>query len=165
MTLNETAKFEIIVACTLIILSVAFYTAAGSLPPPRFEPLGSAAVPRTLSVIMVVLCTVMLVRAFSNIQKPIQEDHEVGAEQTGEVLSKSKPKLSAMVFIATVCFIAAMDSKLLSFPIAGIAYMTTILLLMNDFDLKKLPWVIGYSVMLVLFSYWIFTRFFFIDLP
>jgi putative tricarboxylic transport membrane protein len=53
----------------------------------------------------------------------------------------------------------------LSFMPAGIIYLTVIGYLMTNRDLKRLPYVIVFSVILTVSSFYIFTKLFYIDLP
>lgn len=166
MSARQTAKMEVFVGVALILFSAAIYSAAGSLPPPNFEPLGSAALPRILAAIMAGLCLIMMLRGFRTLRAPAPSLNNASAKsEDAPDLPPQRPYLSAIVFVCTVCFVAAMDLKLLSFPPAGIAFMSLILFLMNDMKVRQLPLIVGFSAALVLSSYWVFTRFFFIDLP
>lgn len=166
MSARQTAKMEIFVGGALILFGTAIFSAAGNLPPPNFEPLGSAALPRILAVIMAALCLIMMLRGVRSLREPVAPSGDVPANDTEERgLPPQRPYLSVAVFLSTVCFVAVMDLKLLSFAPAGVAYMSFILFLMNDMNMKRIPVFVAFSAVLVLSSYWVFTRFFFIDLP
>ena len=155
---NVNPKTEIALSISLIIFSVIVYYFSLELPEPEYEPLGSAALPKGLAVIMSLLSFVVIVRAIPKIKtyKPTTKtDNNV----------TSRPKLAILVFIITLIFIGILDFGILGFLPSGIIYLTTIGYLMTHRDLKRFPWIIAFSVILTVFSYYVFTKFFYIDLP
>lgn len=155
---NVNPKTEIALSISLIIFSVIVYYFSLELPEPEYEPLGSAALPQGLAVIMSLLSFIVIVRAIPKIKtyKPTTNtDNNV----------TSRPKLAILVFIITLIFIGILDFGILGFLPSGIIYLTTIGYLMTHRDLKRFPWIIAFSVILTVFSYYVFTKFFYIDLP
>ena len=151
-------KTEIALSISLIIFSIIVYYFSLDLPEPEYEPLGSAALPKGLAVIMSLLSFIVIVRAIPKIKtyKPTTNtDHNV----------TSRPKLAVLVFIITLIFIGILDFGILGFLPSGIIYLSTIGYLMTHKDFKRFPWVVAFSVILTVFSYYVFTKFFYIDLP
>lgn len=153
---------EIVVALILIGFSALIYYGTLELPAPRFEPLGSASVPQGLAVIMAVLCGVWLARSVLMLRQS-----QPAASETDEPadMPKRHPYLAAAVFVVTIVFVAVMDLGLLGFNIAGILYMTVIGYLLTHRNVRQLPWVVGYALVLVTLCDYVFTQFFYINLP
>ena len=151
-------KYEIALSIGLIVLSIIVYYFSLDLPEPEYEPLGSAALPQGLAVIMSLLSFVIIYKAI-----PRLKTYEVVVDPNPEVMPR--PMLSIVIFILTLIFIGVLDFGILSFMPAGIIYLSVIGYLMTNRDLKKLPYVIGFSVILTVTSFYIFTKLFYIDLP
>ena len=151
-------KAEIALSISLIIFSAVVYYFSLELPDPVYEPLGSAALPKGLAVIMSLLSLIIIVRAIPKIKTYKSTTH------TGDGIT-SRPKLAILIFIITLIFIGILDFGVLGFLPAGIIYLSTIGYFMTHRDLKRFPWVIAFSVILTVFSYYVFTKFFYIDLP
>ena len=155
---NVNPTTEIALSISLIIFSIIVYYFSLELPEPEYEPLGSAALPKGLAVIMSLLSFIVIVRAIPRIKtyKPTTNiDNNV----------TSRPKLAILVFIITLIFIGILDFGILGFLPSGIIYLSTIGYLMTHRDLKRFPWILAFSVVLTVFSYYVFTKFFYIDLP
>ena len=151
-------KAEIGLSISLIIFSAIVYYFSLELPDPVYEPLGSAALPKGLAVIMSLLSLIILVRAIPKIKT------YKATTNTGDNVT-SRPKLAILIFIITLIFIGILDFGVLGFLPAGIIYLSTIGYFMTHRDLKRFPWIIAFSVVLTVFSYYVFTKFFYIDLP
>ena len=151
-------KYEIALSIGLIVLSIIVYYFSLDLPEPEYEPLGSAALPQGLAVIMSLLSFVIICKAI-----PRLKTYEAVVDPNPEVMPR--PMLSIVIFILTLIFIGVLDFGILSFMPAGIIYLSVIGYLMTNRDLKKLPYVIGFSVILTVTSFYIFTKLFYIDLP
>ena len=155
---NVNPKTEIALSISLIIFSIIVYYFSLELPEPEYEPLGSAALPQGLAVIMSLLSLIVLVRAIPKI-KTYKSTTNTDDNVT------SRPKLAILVFIITLIFIGILDFGILGFLPAGIIYLSTIGYLMTHRDLKRFPWIVAFAVILTVFSYYVFTKFFYIDLP
>ena len=155
---NVNPKTEIALSISLIIFSIIVYYFSLELPEPEYEPLGSAALPQGLAVIMSLLSLIVIVRAIPKIKtyKP--------TTNTDDNVT-SRPKLAILVFIITLIFIGILDFGILGFLPAGIIYLSTIGYLMTHRNLKSFPWIVAFAVILTVFSYYVFTKFFYIDLP
>ena len=151
-------KYEIALAIGLIVFSIIVYIASLSLPEPEYEPLGSAALPQGLAVVMSFLCLIMLARAI-----PRLKTFEAKVDPNPEVIPR--PWISAGVFFLTVVFVGVLDFGILSFVPAGIIYLTGVGFLLTHRSLKQLPWVIAFSVVVTVSSFLLFTKMFYIDLP
>ena len=108
---------------------------------------------------MSLLSLIVIIRAIPKIKTYKPATIDTGGNVT------SRPKLAILVFIITLIFIGVLDFWFLGFLPSGIIYLSTIGYLMTHRDLKRLPWIVVFSVVLTIFSYYVFTKFFYIDLP
>ena len=155
---NANPKTEIVLSISLIIFSIIVYYFSLELPEPEYEPLGSAALPQGLAVIMSLLSLIVIAKAIPKIKtyKPTTNTDD-------KIIPR--PKLAILIFIITLIFIGILDFGILGFLPAGIIYLSTIGYLMTHRDLKSFPWIVAFAVILTVFSYYVFTKFFYIDLP
>ena len=145
-------KLEIAMAIGLILFGAVIYWASLELPEPQYEPLGTAALPMSLAVITFFLAMLLIARAVPRLKETIDVD-----DATSEVTPH--PKLAVFVFALTVLFVLVMDYEILSYLPAGIIYLTLVGFILNHRQVSKLPWILTVS------TYYIFTKFFYIDLP
>ncbi|MEX0348064.1 MAG: tripartite tricarboxylate transporter TctB family protein [Paracoccaceae bacterium] len=92
--------------------AVILFIGAVSLPPPRFEPLGSAALPRILGGLLVVFALIVAVGA---IMRHRSSDPIVQEDKTGP---KADPKRGALVFVALIAYVFALDVLSVPFLVA-----------------------------------------------
>lgn len=151
-------KADIILAIGMIFFSALVYWGSLELPPPRYEPLGSAAVPQGLAAIMAFLSVLLILRAMPHLKTFTSKENEVSDVTP-------RPLLAVLIFALTVVFIAILDLGLLSFIPAGILYMTAIGYFMTHRNLKRMPRFFVFSVLMVVGNYYLFTKVFYIDLP
>lgn len=98
---------DLALAALVIGGAVVLLIGAAELPPPRFEPLGSAAVPRGLAVILIVLGLWVAVRAILGLRADAPAPKETG--------EPSHPMRSLGVLAALVAYVAALDLGQLPF--------------------------------------------------
>lgn len=154
-------KIELALALALIGFSGTIFVGAADLPAPRFEPLGSAAVPRMLAGLMAFLSAIWVIRLLP----ALRQAHPATAAPRDPEAPWQHPRLAVAVLIAVFAFVAVMDFGLASFKVAGIGFVILCGFLLTHRDLRKLPWIAGYAVVLVMACDFAFTRFFYINLP
>lgn len=105
---------------TIADLTLAALTLAGSallligameLPPPRFEPLGSAALPRILATLLILFAVIVAIRAL------LRHRTHAAMPDTTEG-PKADPRRGALVFAALVAYVFALDVLRIPFLIA-----------------------------------------------
>lgn len=158
-------KIELALALALIGFSGVIFVGAAGLPEPRFEPLGSAAVPRMLAGLMACLSAIWVIRLLPALRDGGPATARDDAAPRDPEAPKPHPGLAVAVLLAVFAFVAVMDFGLASFKVAGIGFVILCGFLLTHRDLRKLPWIAGYSVVLVLACDFAFTRFFYINLP
>lgn len=96
----------------VILGSVILFVGAAELPPPRFEPLGSAAAPRILGAILILLALIVAAQAL------------LAREPSGQ--PSPLPWRGALVLGALLVFVAVLDFGRAPFvPAATLFVMTT----------------------------------------
>ena len=94
---------DLALAALTLVGAAILFIGAHSLPPPRFEPLGSAALPRILGGLLVVFALIIAVSAVMRHRKSVP----VPQEDTSK--PKLDPKRGALVFIALIAYVFALD--------------------------------------------------------
>lgn len=151
-------KADIVLAIAIILFSVVIYVAAMDLPPAHWEPLGSAALPQALSVIMALLSLYVMIRAIRALKtyapaKAKQEEFQ------------RRPKAAVGMFLLCVAYVGVMDLGILGFVEATIAFLMALCLLFTRAERKHIPWIIGFALVIAFGNFLIFTKFLYVDLP
>lgn len=146
--------------CALIALSCAiFLRQALTLPPGRFEPLGSGPVPIWTSVIIILSCLAVIVSAILHLRgKNIAE--EMKAE-----FSDGNPMGGALVLGLTVAYVAALHVKLAGFSILTFIYLVLLILGMEGFPRRRILPAVILSAVVAFGAQYVFTQIFYVDLP
>ncbi len=152
-------KADIVLSITIIVFAIVIYVAAMDLPPAYWEPLGSAALPQGLSVIMALLSLYLLVRGVQALRTYVPPKPKTNGE------FERRPKAAIGMFLLCVAYVAVMDFGLLGFVEATVAFLVTLVVLFTRADKKKLPWIVGFALVIALGNFLIFTQFLYVDLP
>ena len=149
-------KFEILICSLLIILSVIVIYFSLDIPESDYEPLGAAALPISLSIIMIIFSIFIMSNSLIKLRK-----NRGGKFQ--EISFKPKYLNAIGVFLSTIIFISILENKILHFLPTCIVYLILVCF-MIDPKKEKLPWFISFSVILSFISFYVFTKFFYVDL-
>ena len=109
-------------------------------------------------MIMSLLSLIVIIKAIPRL-KTYNSDREANSDVV------ARPKLAIIIFLITMIFIGVLDFGVMGFLPAGIIYLSIVGYLMTHRNLRRLPWVIGFSIILTVSSFYIFTKLFYIDLP
>lgn len=134
---------------------------SASLPAPRFEPLGSAALPRALAVILLVLSAIIAVRAVLRLKGTAAADEEPTAESAK---SGFAPHRAALLFAALVVYVAALDVFRVPFVPATTAMMTASGLILHRADWRTGLLFAALGLGLSLALSFVFTHFLYVDI-
>jgi len=152
---------DVAFALAVILFSAIVYWGTLGLPPPRYEPIGSAALPRGLAVVMTLLSLIVLVRAALR----WRQTRDLGRSGDEAVEHRQRPLLAIAVFLVIAAYVAAMDMRLVGFIPGSIVAFILIGAMLTQFDMRRLPWMAGFVIILVVVIQLVFQRFFYIDLP
>ncbi|MDZ5699680.1 tripartite tricarboxylate transporter TctB family protein [Chelativorans sp. M5D2P16] len=151
---------DLVLAGLVAIVAVVLLYGAASLPPPRFDPLGSAALPRALAVLMLIFSAIIAGRAVLH-QK--SSDDEDAAMPDEDVTSAASPLRGLLILVALVVYVGALDFAHVPFVPATTAMMTVSGLVLHRADLRTglLFGAIGLGLALALG--YVFTHFLYVD--
>lgn len=143
-------------AFALLAAGLLFYGSIG-LPPPRFEPMGSAAVPRILAGLIALFAIVILAKAWFG-----------GPEGDATPSVVAPPLRSVGAFAALVGYVAALDVGQAPFVPTTIVFVVAMGLILAARSSRTL-WrtVIGFALLGLVLALGIdavFTRFLYVDL-
>ncbi len=142
-----------ILGCILIVLCGAVYWATLDLPPPTYEPLGPAAFPRMLAVLIGVLAVPLIL-------KPERYERDAGTDDV-----KPTPWMPVWLILGAVVFAIVMQSRMVSFAVTATVFLIYATAILTRFDRRGwLPTLIISPIIGFGLEY-IFTSIFIIDLP
>lgn len=115
---------DIVLGGVSIAFAILLFIGAADLPPPRFEPLGSAAAPRILAGILVLLGSLVIWRAMANRRLP----HPSGDDMTAP---PAHPLRGLWTLLALVAYVAALDVLRAPFAVATALFLAAIALILT----------------------------------
>ena len=149
---------DYVVSFLTVVLAGLVLWGARFIPPPFFDPLGSAAVPKACATILIGLAILIGVRRFIE----NKAGSTTGPEETGY---KKEPWLALGVVSLSMLYTLAMGAGWIGFRWGTIVYIfaTGTILAKGSFRIIVISLALG-----LLFGFgghYLFTNFFYIDLP
>lgn len=146
---------DLALAACVIVGAAILFIGASSLPPPRFEPLGSAAMPRILGTILIILALMVALRAVLTLMRT----EGPKASETAIHL----PYRGIIVFALLVAYIAALDIARVPFAIATTLFVMCAGMTMHQVSFRSalIHGALGLALSLSLdyiFSTYLFVR-------
>jgi putative tricarboxylic transport membrane protein len=153
---SRTPRADVALALAVGAFAALLWREALKVPPPFFDPLGSAAVPKGVALVLLALSAMVLVRAV------IARPWPSAGEDAGY-----RPRPAIAVGIVSLClaYLGLMQLRLLGFQLASILFMIAATALLARLQLRTS--LLGAAIALVvgIGGTLLFTRFFYIDLP
>ena len=154
---SRTPKLDLAISGALVILSAAVLWGAQDIPPPFFDPIGSAAFPKYAAYIIIALSLAIAARgAFA-----LKGNKAVASEKG----FREEPLLAASVVVVSAIYVLSMQFGLLSFRIATLVFIFLLSALLSKFDKRVL---IASAIIAIVFGFggqYLFTEVFYMDLP
>jgi putative tricarboxylic transport membrane protein len=146
---------ELCLAVMSVIGAIALWVGSEGLPPPRWEPLGSAAVPRALAVLLVVFSVWIGVTAAIRLYRA----HD-------RTLSVSSAPIirGGLLFAALVAFVSAIDVFAVPFVPAATLFVIASVSIIAGPSFRNIIFAAIGGGLLSGLLFTIFTRFFFVNL-
>lgn len=162
LVVNAEARAELILGLCLWVLSAAVWMAADRLPPPIFDPLGSAAVPKLVAVILALLAAAMLVQRLAG-----HADASMIADPggPGDQSAPLRPAVAAASFCAMIAYPLAMATGVLGFREATFLFMLVLGGLLSRFARREMIILLPVSAVLAIGLAQLFSGVLYIDLP
>lgn len=129
---------------------------ADKIPPPFFDPLGSAAVPEGVAIILALLAAVILLRALAALPWP---------KRTAAAPYRPRPDIALGISVVAIAYVAAMEFELVGFRTATIAFVILASALLSRFQPRVMLISAGVAVVVGVGGAYVFTKVFFIALP
>lgn len=156
------ARAELVLALCFIVLSAAVWLSANQLPPPIFDPLGSAAVPKLIAVVVALLAVAMIFqRASGHTMSGTVPD----PEEDGEADAPLRPGTAAACFAAMAAYPLVMGAGILGFREASFVFVLTLGGFLSHFERRTMAVLLATAALTALGLDWLFTSVFYIDLP
>lgn len=152
-------------ALALFALGGAALLAFGSigLPPPRFEPLGSAAMPRILAGLIALFALIIMAGAWMGKARPVPEEASRGEPEPDDAVA-APPLRSLVAFGLLVSYVAALDWGRTPFVPATVVFVVAMGAVLAPRSWRTLAAFAVFGLVLALLIDAVFTRFLFVDL-
>lgn len=160
------AQAELILALCMVVLSAAVWFAADSLPPPIFDPLGSAAVPKLVAIVVALLSAAMLGQRLSGTaDRGAVPDPGDPAEDGREAVAPLRPWIAVGSFLAMAGCPAVMAAGLLGFRETTFIFILALGGLLSRFSRRTMTILVPTAAVLAVGLSWLFGGVIYIDLP
>ena len=145
---------DLVFAVAVILAAAVVWFGTADLPPPRYEPVGSAALPRAIAALMALLALPVAVRAVRG---------TAASKRSGE--GPAGPVRVAALAALLVAFVAVMDARILGFRPAAAVFLIGACVVLGGVSLRKLGAYAAFALILSVGLHAVFTRLFYIELP
>lgn len=161
---------DIILSLVIIVCSILIYIDTLDLPPPKYEPMGAAALPQILAVLLIIFAIFIFIKAIIS-KKPAAAPKEKTAEQSDNAtLQETDTSVrsyikAAVIFLLTCVYVFVMSTKLSGFMLATMIYIFMAGTIMKSGRLVSKIKMAAFAIVFALATFYIFTGLFYIDLP
>lgn len=145
---------DLLMVGVVALVSLLLLVGAASIPPPMFDPVGSAAVPRGVAVTLLVLVAVHLLLRLR--QPPRTEPRRLGD------IGMGKGAMLTLAITAAYCLL--LQLRILPFAVPTAAFLVVLVPALAA-SWRQLPIALAIGLVMGLGCQWLFTEIFFIDLP
>ena len=152
-------NLDIGVSAFLIVASATVYMETLDLPPPIYDPIGPAAFPRALSVLIGAFALAVMVFAIRGPSRAAAKDDD------RPPLYQPRPDLALGSALLTTGYVVLLALRPFSFAVVTTLYLVVQVMLLFRFEFRRLPVAVFVAVVVGFGCDYIFTQFFFIDLP
>jgi putative tricarboxylic transport membrane protein len=153
---SRTPKLDLSISGALIALSLFVIWGTRDIPPPFFDPIGSAAFPKYSAYIILALAVAIGARALLSLRKAIQRPKKTYREE---------PLLAVAVVLTSALYVLSMQWELLSFRWATLVFIFLLASILSKFEKRVM---IASAVIALVFGFggqYLFTEVFYMDLP
>ena len=153
---SRTPRLDLAVCGGLIALAVFILMGVKDIPPPFFDPVGSAAFPKYAAYLVIAFAIAIAIRAYRSLKT------EKPKEAQGFI---SEPLLALSVVLIACLYIASMQSGLLSYRIATVIFIFLLSSILARLEKRVM---ISSTIIALVFGFggqYLFTEVFYMDLP
>lgn len=138
----------VVAVCAILLIGANF------IPPPMFDPVGSAALPRAVAVALLLLVGIFLVTRLRG--RP-------GESRSG-LSDIAMGRGAVITLLLVVAYGALMQTRLIGFAPATALFLAAAIPALRG-SWRELPLAVAVGLVMGFGSQWLFTEVFFIDLP
>ena len=153
---SRTPRLDLAVCGGLIALAVFILMGVKDIPPPFFDPVGSAAFPKYAACLVIVFAIAIAMRAYRSLktEKPKEAQAFI-----------SEPLLALFVVLIPCLYIASMQIGLLSYRIATVIFIFLLSSILARLEKRVM---FSSAIIALVFGFggqYLFTEVFYMDLP
>ncbi|MCY4137487.1 MAG: tripartite tricarboxylate transporter TctB family protein [Rhodobacteraceae bacterium] len=158
----RSAEFGVTLA--LLLASVLFLVDSLKLPGGEFDPLGPGAAPEMVASVLIVLCTIVLIRSvLTGLGR--YSSFPADPSATGNDAAERTPRSLILFFCLLVAYILAFQYEAAHFVAITIVFVFLATIALRGWDSRSALVSAAVAVCLSVFLFFALTRFFVIRLP
>ncbi|MDE0114464.1 MAG: tripartite tricarboxylate transporter TctB family protein [Albidovulum sp.] len=163
MNFNKLRSAEFLVSAALLLVSGVFLVESLQLPGGEFDPLGPGAAPEMVASVLLLLCSVVLIRTV-RVGSGIAGKIESGENISGSPVDKT-PRSLISFFCLLVAYIVAFQFEVAHFVVITTTFVFLATVALRGWDFRSVMIGASVAVILSLLLFLVLTRFFVIRLP
>lgn len=165
---DSDGRADLVLAVVVLVMSGAVYFRAAQLPPPLFDPLGSAAIPQFIAVVLAVLSVAIVVRRYVLLarRQPAEAAPAAQADEAVDgVAAPLQPMIAAFAIVIVFLYVLSMGLGLLGFREATIPFIIALGGALSRFRRSSMVVLIPAAFVLAFALAWLFSDVMYVDLP
>jgi putative tricarboxylic transport membrane protein len=165
---NKSAIANIVLGLGCLAFAAFLYLGALHVPPPIFDPLGSAAVPKVAAIVIALLSVVILMSGLRQRSTPAVDtssDGNADAAEDEELPVAPRYDLGVCLLGFCAAYVAGMEFGVLGYSLATAVFLLASGLLLGGLNARNVLLSLIISVVVGFGSDLIFSEFFYIQLP
>ena len=159
---ERAGRGDLLLALAVILLALVVYWQASLLPPPFFDPLGSAAVPKLAAIVLVVLAIGVVHERLRAV--PGESPGGLAAE-SGDEPAPNAPWTALASIVLPVLYVGAMQAGWLAFAQASTLFVFALGALFARFRPRLLLLLVPVALIAGYGLDYVFTEILYVDLP
>lgn len=167
MSQRETsAILEISISILFVVLAAALFVDSLDLPESLREPLGSSSVPQVVCLLVIGFSVALIFRSARIVVKErARRATNASASSPQAPLFRKRLDLAAKVFVGATIYVALMQTRLLPSELLTPLFLGSSIIMLTEFRRSALLPAIVVAIVIGLGTNYLFTDFFYIDLP
>ncbi len=163
-------RVDLALAVVVWVVAAAVYLAAAQLPPPLFDPVGSAAIPKLVAVVLAFLATLIVVQRVMRGRRGRRETPALASAPAGDADPVAtdaplRPGIAAICVVILAGYTAVMTFRILGFREATVPFVILLGGVLSRFRRSTLLILVPIALALSIGFSWLFSEVLYIDLP
>ena len=164
-------RVDLALAIFIWSLAATVYVAAARLPPPIFDPVGSAAIPKAVAIVLALLAAGILaqrllrVREGSGVSEGAAEAGEAGEADEGGAAAALRPGVAAACIAIMIGYTAVMAFGALGFREATVPFVILLGGALSGFRRSTMLVLVPSALAIAIGFGWLFSEILYVDLP